>query len=142
MLLFPEEVWIRQGDLPIQQALLGLFLSANIILIYGAIAQLMLLSKHSKSGFRAAGTVVTLTILPLVVGGGLALERIKFPLVWVFSPLPILTFIQGSTITALFGLLAQVVILGLLTAQLTRKLQQAGESASKALFVANSPNLD
>ncbi len=142
MLLFPEEVWVRQGDLPIQQALLGLFLSANIILIYGAIAQLMLLSKHSKSGFRAAGTVVTLTILPLVVGGGLALEGIKFPLVWVFSPLPILTFIQGSTITALFGLLAQVVILGLLTAQLTRKLQQAGESASKALFVANSPNLD
>ncbi|NES83791.1 MAG: hypothetical protein F6K10_21585 [Moorea sp. SIO2B7] len=136
ILLLPESAY-RQSDLPIQEAIMGLFLTLNLILIYGAIAQIMLFMKTSKRGIWAASTLITVMVLPMLLVGLLALEKMKIPFLWTLSPMPILVFMNGSTLTALLGLLSQLGILGLLTWRLTRQLQKAGESASKALFAAN-----
>ncbi|HEY9875138.1 MAG TPA: hypothetical protein V6D12_17020 [Candidatus Obscuribacterales bacterium] len=134
--------WVLLGfenDLKIP-ALLGLLLSANLILIYACVAQLMLFMKTQKRALWAASTVAGLIILPPIILGFLSIEPHNFPALWLFSAFASLA-VKDASITAIFmAVVGESLTLTLLGLQLTRQLRQAGESASKALF-ANRPSL-
>ncbi|MCL1472082.1 hypothetical protein [Argonema antarcticum] len=104
-----------------------LILSYNLILIYAAIAQMMLLMKTPKRGLLAATAVSGLILLPL-----LAVQ--KSPGLLLFSAFPWFAIEHASATAIFMSLLGQWSLLGLLSVQMTKKLRQAGESASKALF--------
>lgn len=127
ILLWPE----NEGKL---QAILGVIASVNLLLIYAALAQLMLLIKARKPAIWAAGTVGAAIFLPLVVLLVMSATPDKAPLLWLFSILPWVALEHASATTVFLAFIAQWSILGLLSAVLTRKLQRAGESASKALL--------
>jgi hypothetical protein len=106
----------------------------NVILIYAAIAQVMLFMNRWKRSLWTVGTVSVLIGVPIAIGVVLGISPLEIPFLWLFSPLPILALIKASATTVFLCLLAQLGILGLLTLQLTRQLQKAGESATKTLF--------
>lgn len=135
ILLVPQEVW-QEKNITLQQALLGLLLTLNLILIYAAIFELMVFMSKSKQVLWLVGTVGGGIVLPLIIGLNLGIEPLNMPFIWLFSPLPILTLVHASIPTVLLGLLAQLGVLSLLTLQLTRQLQQVGESTSKRLFIS------
>ncbi|NEP10446.1 MAG: hypothetical protein F6K14_09555 [Symploca sp. SIO2C1] len=136
ILLLPEKVW-NEGDLTTHKALFGLLLTINLILLYGAINQLMLFLKTSKPDLWTTGIIVTLIILPFFLGGILGIEPLEMPFFLMFSPFPVLALVNGSITTVFLGLLAQLGVVGFLSLQLTKKLQKAGETESKALFSGN-----
>jgi hypothetical protein len=127
ILLWPE----NEGKL---QAILGVIASVNLFLIYAVLAQLMLLMKARKPAIWAVGTVGAAIFLPLVVLLLMSATPDKAPLLWLFSILPWLALEHASATTVFLAFFAHWSILGLLSAVLTRKLQRAGESASKALL--------
>lgn len=117
------------------QLLSGLVLNLTFILICAALTQLMLLLKTNKRAIWASGTVVAMTlVLPALLslvmihpgknGGGL----------WLFTSAPWEALRYASTTLVAQALFVQWCILSVLSWQLTRQLQQAGESDSKALF--------
>jgi hypothetical protein len=144
-LLISAAIWIpwillglgqveSKGEFTTPRVLLGLLLTINVILIYAAIAQVMLFMNRWKRSLWAVGTVSVLIGVPIAIGVVLGISPLEIPFLWLFSPLPILALINASATTVFLCLLAQLGILGLLTLHLTRQLQKAGESASKALF--------
>ncbi|MCA1993125.1 MAG: hypothetical protein LDL41_13970 [Coleofasciculus sp. S288] len=135
ILLVPHEVW-QEENIKLHQALLGLLLTLNLILIYAAIVELMVFMSKSKQLMWLLVIVGGGIVLPLVIGLNLGIEPINMPFIWLFSPLPILTLVNASIPTVLLGVLAQLGVLSLLTLQLTRQLQKAGESTTKMLFAS------
>ncbi|HEY9794643.1 MAG TPA: hypothetical protein V6D30_03300 [Leptolyngbyaceae cyanobacterium] len=116
-------------------ALSGLVLILNLILLYAALTQLMLLMKTPKRTIWAAGTVVSAIFLPPLIlsmlslnpgqnGGGL----------WLFTAFPWYAVEKASATLICQVLFVHWSILGVLTLQLTRQLRRAGESASFALL--------
>ncbi|NET38003.1 MAG: ABC transporter permease [Cyanothece sp. SIO1E1] len=114
--------------------ILVLLLSLASILVLAAIAQLILLMKTSKRSLWASGVVSAGVILPPIVLGMLEMTVHLTPVPWLFSAFPwiALDYVAASSILLVF--LGQLGLLSLLSWQLTRKLHQAGESASKALL--------
>lgn len=127
MLLFPLEEY----KIP---ALLGLFLSANIILIYAAIAQLMLLMKTAKRGLWASVTIGALIVLPIVYFAFLSIDPSRTPWMWLFSFLPGIAAESATLSTIFLALLGQWLAIALVSFQMTKQLQKAGQSATKALL--------
>ncbi|MBW4497160.1 MAG: hypothetical protein KME26_29710 [Oscillatoria princeps RMCB-10] len=127
ILLWPQ----NEGKL---QAFLGVIAGVNLLLIYAALAQLILLIKARKPAIWAAGAVGAAIFLPLVVLLQLSATPEKAPVLWLFSILPWVALEHASATSVFLTFIAQWGILGLLSAVLTRKLQRAGESASKALL--------
>lgn len=127
-----------KGQFTTLTALLGLFLTMNLILIYAALSQLMVFITRSQRMLTFVGMGGTFIVLPLVIGAVLGIEPLQIPFVWIFSPVPVLALVKGSIPTIFLGWLAQLSILVLLTFQLTRQLRKAGESASKSLFPERS----
>ena len=114
--------------------LFGLLLSGSMILIYAAIAQLMLLLKTPKRSLFAAATIGTALLVPF---GSLAVFG-TFPAhapgLWLFSLLPVAATAYAKTSTILLALLGQWLVVALIGFQLTRQLQKAGQSQTKALL--------
>ncbi|NET59558.1 MAG: ABC transporter permease subunit [Symploca sp. SIO2E6] len=137
LLLLPEQL-LQQDDLTTLKALLSLLLTMNLILLYGAIHQLTLFLKTSKPELWTTGIMVAVMSLPFLMGGILGVEPLQMPFVLMFSPFPVLALVNGSITTVFFGLLAQLGVISLLSLQLTKKLQKAGESESKALLTSAS----
>ncbi|WP_017718830.1 hypothetical protein [Kamptonema formosum] len=127
ILLWPQ----NEGKL---QAILGVIAGVNLLLIYAALAQLMQLIKARKPAIWAAGAVGAAIFLPLAVFLVLSATAEKVPVLWLFSIFPWLALEHASATTVFLAFIAQWSILGLLSAVLARKLQRAGESASKALL--------
>jgi hypothetical protein len=121
-----------------QSALLGLLVTVNVILLYVAIAQVMIFMKHWQRLVWSFGTVGAAVGLLIVVWSVLQIDPLQLPFLWLFSPLPVLALTNASATTVFLGLLAQLSVLGLVTLQLTRQLHKAGESTSKALFAGHS----
>jgi hypothetical protein len=121
----------------------GLFAVAffvSLMLIYATIAQLMLLIKKKKRSPWAAGTVGAAIFLPPLFLGMSGINPYDNPTPWLFSTFPWAGIEHAATTTIFMALLSEWGVLVLLNLQLTRQLQRAGESASKALF-AGRPSL-
>lgn len=119
-------------------AFLGLLLFVNSILIYAAIAQLMLFMKTAKRGVWAAGTVATLIVLPVAVFAVLSIEPTQAPTAWLFSTFAWVAVKDAATAPVLLTILGEWLTLTLLGLQLTRQMQRAGESTTKALFAGRA----
>jgi hypothetical protein len=133
LLFLPEDV-LSNPDLSKLEAILAILLTIGIILIYAVISHVLLLTKQVRSRTNRMAIFATIIILPLLISGVVQLIDIPFPQIWLFTPLPILFFGQGSIITAVLGFCLQLIIIGLLTWQFTKQIQKVGESATKALL--------
>ena len=139
----PSFVWILLWPTEYLDKIKGLFAVAffvSLMIIYASIAQLMLLMKTQKRSLWAAGTIVGLNVLPLMILQVLSVSTYDNPTPWLFSTFPWMGIEHAPTTTTFMALLSEWGVLVLLNLQLTRQLRRAGESASKALF-ANRPSL-
>lgn len=125
-------------DFTLPMALLGLFLTLNVIVIYVAIAQVMIFMSRWKQSLWIVGTVGVLGGGLLAIWATMGMSPLDLPFLWLLSPLPIVAFTNASATTIFLGLLTQVGILGLLTLQLTRQFRKLGESTSKGLFTQSA----
>lgn len=119
---------------PKLQSLGQLILSCNMILIYAAIAQLLLLMQNQKHVLWAIATIGGAILLPpiyyLLTDGSSSI-----PGLWIFSVLAIIFEPQSVSATKIgWGVWGQWGILGLLSISLSLQLKRAGASSSKALL--------
>jgi len=126
-------LWPENGEK--MAAVGGMLICANLISIYGAIAQLVLLSKLPKRGSLATSTVFASLLLPLVV----VVQEKTTPMFLMFAIFgsAFLAIGEASAIGIFMAILGQWSILGLLNFQLTRQLRKFGESHSKALLAGS-----
>jgi ABC-2 family transporter protein len=114
--------------------LLGVLFSISLTMICATIVQLMLMLKTPKRSLWAAGTVAAIFGLPPFIMSITGLTSSTAPEVWLFSTFPWPGIEYSTTTSALMGLLFEFSVLALLNIQLTRRLQQAGKSETKALL--------
>ena len=120
-------------------ALWAILFNMSFLLLCATVAQLMLLMKAQKRAIWAASTVGGFIILPPIILGFLSMYPDKTPALWLLSAFPWASVEHTVGISVGFPLIAQSLTLVLLNLQLTRRLQKAGESATKALLSAKSP---
>ena len=113
--------------------LFGLLLSGSMILVYAVITQLMLLLQTPKRSLLAAATVGTMLIVPVGYAAIFGISPVHAP-IWLFSLLPVAATAYAKTSTILLAMMAQWLGIALLGFQLTRQLQKAGQSQTKALL--------
>lgn len=137
VLLLPEQnnslfnTWEQYSK---NQVILTFFLTANLILICAAIAQLTLLMKTRKPEIWAATAVSAVIILPLVTMAALGFTFENNPNWFLISPLAAIAIQKASTTAIFLTILGQWSVLALLSLQLTRQLRKIGESNSKSLL--------
>jgi hypothetical protein len=127
ILIWPEETEKNA-------ALGGLLLFVSLTLIYAVVAQLMLLMKTHKRGIWAAATVGTLIVLPFIVFALLSIDPDDQPVFWLFTAVYWGATEYTSWTSVLLAFAGQVAALGGLTWLLKRRVNQLGESATKALL--------
>lgn len=132
-MLILQIVFVLQ-DVDKLPALISLVIGANLILIYTAIAQLLMFMRTQKFTLWITGTVGGAISLPPAILTLLTLEPEKVPGLWLFTPFAWNAIEQASASTIFLALLGQWSIFTLCSLRMNRQLQQAGESASKALF--------
>ncbi|NER45663.1 MAG: hypothetical protein F6J92_03010 [Symploca sp. SIO1A3] len=118
-------------------ALWALLLNMGFILVCATVAQLMLLMKAQKRAVWATTTVGGLIILPPIILGFLSMYPNKTTALWLLSAFPWASVEHSVGISVAFALMAQSLVLAVLNFRLRRKLQKAGESATKALLSGN-----
>ncbi|MEB3335966.1 MAG: hypothetical protein VKJ46_00775 [Leptolyngbyaceae bacterium] len=116
------------------EAIASILLSLGMILVYGAIAQVLLFMKTQKRVLWAFGSVGSIVVLPVLVLSVLSLRPEIFPGLWLFSAVPWAALDYISAMSAFLGFLGQISMVSLLSFQLTRQLRKSGESASKTLM--------
>jgi hypothetical protein len=122
------------------QILFGVAFFFSLMIIYATIAQLMLLMKTNKRSLWTAGTIGALVVLPPMTLALLGVQPSENAMLFLFSTFPWAAIEYTATTTTIMALLGEWSALVLLNLQLTRQVQRAGESASKALF-AKRPSL-
>ena len=116
------------------QGLASVAINFTLISIYAVVAQLLLLMKSKKRAIWATAVVGGLAFLPPPILLMLSTEPRDNPLLWLFSGLSWLGAEYAVPSAVLSALLIQLSILGWLSFLLIRKLNRAGESASKAVL--------
>lgn len=120
-------------------AILGLLVTASLIVFYASIGQLMLLLKTPKRAVWTATVVGGIIILPPIIFGFLSLSPSVEPTLWLFSAFPWASIQYAAGTSVLVALVGQSLALVLLNLQLTRQLRKAGESSTKALLSGRTP---
>jgi hypothetical protein len=120
-------------------AIWGLLVTVTLISVYAALAQVMLFMKTPKRAPLAATSVASLIVLPPIVFSLLAMTPTTNPGMWMFSAVPWIGLETVSGISVFLAAIGQSLMVGLLSLQLTRQLQKAGESTTKALLSGRSP---
>jgi hypothetical protein len=115
-------------------AFLSLIIGASLILVYAAIAQLLVFMRTQKQALWITGAIGAAVALPPAILSLLAMSPEKAPGLWLLTPFTWTSIEHASTSTIFLALLGEWSIFTLCTLQMTRQLQKAGESASKALF--------
>ena len=132
VILLPWIIFWLKSEFKIP-GLWALLLHISFILVCATVTQLMLLMKAQKRSVWAATTVVGLIVLPPIIFGFLSMSPYDAPAMWLFSAFPWASVEHAAGISVGFALMAQSLALAMLNLQLTRRLQKAGESATKAL---------
>jgi hypothetical protein len=116
-------------------ALVGLILTINMILLYGTIAQWILLQKSSKRTLWVAGAIASLITLPQLCLSLLRVFPSQLTWPWFFSAFPMLAvYHQISLWPLLLSVLGQWTVLSFISFQMSRQLRRLGESSTKALL--------
>ncbi|HEY9673741.1 MAG TPA: ABC transporter permease subunit [Waterburya sp.] len=119
-------------------SLWGLVVSMSMMLVYAVIAQMMLLMKTPKRAVWATASVGGLIALPPIIFGFLMITPESSPIVWLFSAFPWASLEYATGINVFLAVISQSLAFGLLSLQLKRQLQKAGESSTKALLSGRS----
>jgi hypothetical protein len=110
----------------------GFLLEANVILIYGTLAQLMLLMKTPKRAIAAISVIGALIILPVASAiAFISLDKVSF--IFLFSAIPAAVTEYATLTQIIASILCQWAIIAFLSFQIVQKLRKAGASATKAL---------
>jgi hypothetical protein len=120
------------------QALATIALGVTFVLICAAIAQMMLFARHQRRAILAMGTVSGALFLPPILLSALGFSPYKAPLLWLFTAFAFGALEHVSAMTVVFSFLGHLTILSTLTMQITRQLQKAGESETKALLMGRA----
>lgn len=123
-----------------ERAIAGLGLSFSMLAVYAVLAQLLLLLSSPKRSFWAFGSVSAAVVLPVLVLAILSLSPHKAAGLWLFSAVPFAAIHEATAHEILLSWLGQFSIVSLLSLNLTRQVQQLGESASKALLSDRPPH--
>jgi hypothetical protein len=94
----------------------------------------MLLMKTNKRSLWAVGTIAALLVVPPMSLSILGIEPMENATLWLVSTFPWAAIEHAATTTGLMVLLGEWTVLVLLNVRLTRQLQRAGESQTKALL--------
>jgi hypothetical protein len=78
-----------------------------------------------------------LTIMPIVCLSLLGIRPDAMPWLWFFSALPGIAVPSAAATTILLSLLGQWLMIAWLGFQLSRQLQKAGESETKAFYLGS-----
>ncbi|PSF34468.1 hypothetical protein C7H19_18745 [Aphanothece hegewaldii CCALA 016] len=115
--------------------IVGLFITVNMILIYGTIAQWILLQKTQKRSLWVGGAIASLITLPQLFLSILRIFPDDLAWPWFFSAFPMLAVQhQMSLFPLLMSVLGQWTALSLISFQMSRQLRKLGESSTKALL--------
>jgi hypothetical protein len=112
----------------------GFILNIGLVMICASIVQWMLLMKMPKSSIWAAATILTITILPIIIFGIFRVEPDDSPAMWLFSIVPVVAAKYTTETSIGLAIIGQWLLIVLGNIQITRQLQKAGESATKALL--------
>jgi hypothetical protein len=127
-------IWLFSSGGSGFRILTGTLLNLSMILLYAASAQLFFMMKSQKRVAWASVSITTLIFLPLAI---VACFASNYPAtvapVGLFSLVAFWSLDHVSMTTICLSLLAQWVAIALVNIRLTKVLQKAGESKSKAL---------
>ncbi|MDP5338439.1 MAG: hypothetical protein NWQ28_07655 [Nodularia sp. (in: cyanobacteria)] len=121
----------------------ALIFAFSLLMIYAALAQLLLFMKNDLRLLWTNGIIGAVIILPPIVLGLLFSETGNQTFLWLFSIAAPVIFLhlQNQTLfnvmSSFVAILGHAGILGLLLFQTQRQLQKAGESATKVLLTRN-----
>ncbi|MEA5515269.1 hypothetical protein [Nodularia sp. UHCC 0506] len=121
----------------------SLIFAFSLVVIYAALAQLLLFMKNGQSLLWTNGILGAVIILPPIILGMLFSQPSNQTFLWLFSVTAPLLFVYPPNHNSLgamlpfLAILGHASILGLLLFQTKRQLQKAGESATKALLAKN-----
>lgn len=117
------------------QVLAGVLLNVNMILVYAAIAQLLLFMKNQKRTVWAGTTVTAMMLFPLGImalfGNG---EPAKTAIFGLFSVASVWAVEYVSTTAICLSILGQWLAIVAVSFQMSKQLQKAGESETQALL--------
>ena len=114
--------------------LIVLGLSLSLLVMYAAIAQLVVFMQAQQQGLWILGVLSAAIILPPLTLGLLSVDIVTEPTLWLFT---VFAFgaIKNAGISSIFiALLGQLSLLTLCSVQMTRQLKKAGASNSTNLF--------
>ena len=120
-------------------ALWALMVNMSLIVVYAAVAQLILFMKLRKRAAWAAVTVGLLILVPPIIFPFLSMTPDKNPGVWLLSAFPWVAVENTNAIAVFLSVIGQSLTVGLLGVQLTRRLRSAGESSTKAMLSGRPP---
>ncbi|MBE9006579.1 hypothetical protein IQ259_16285 [Fortiea sp. LEGE XX443] len=123
-------------------SLMALAFAGSLAIIYAALTQLILFTKNEQRLLWATGVLIAVIVLPPILLALFFSNPDNNSFVWLFSiaaPLIALSPPGDNTLSfaPFLAILGHFCILTILVSQLTRKLQKAGESATKALLAKN-----
>jgi hypothetical protein len=123
-----------------QPAFFSMVIGGNLLLICAAIAQMLTFMRAQKQGWWISGALAGVMLLPTAILTVLSIAPEQIPGLWLFTPFAGLA-IEKASYTAIFiSLLGQWSVFTLCTIRMTRQLQRAGESTTKALM-SDRPSL-
>ena len=117
----------------LSNALWGLLISANVILLYAIIAQFILSMKFQKRAVVASATILSLIIVPFFLLT-FAQARGDSLIAGLFTFIPVVILEQVQLSTVMVAILGQWLTIALVGFQMTKQLRQAGASETKMLF--------
>lgn len=123
-----------------QPAFLSMVIGGNLLLICAAIAQLLTFMRAQKQGLWIAGALGTVILLPTAILTVLSISPYQIPGLWLFTPFAWFALEKASNATIFLALLGQWSAVTLCTIRMTRQIQRAGESSTKALM-SDRPSL-
>jgi len=112
----------------------GFLLAMNMILVYAAIAQLLMLARTNKRALLAATSIGILIIFPFLCFAVLRVNPSQSPLLWFFTFLPIAATKYATLPSFALAIFSQWLGLTLLGWQINRQLNRLGASTTKALI--------
>ena len=123
-----------------QPAFLSMVIGGNLLLICAAIAQLLTFMRAQKQGLWISGALGAVILLPTAILTVLSIAPEQIPGLWLFTPFAWFALEKASNTAIFLALLGQWSAVTLCTIRMTRQLQRAGESTTKALM-SDRPSL-
>jgi hypothetical protein len=117
-----------------QPAFLSMVIGGNLLLICAAIAQLLTFMRAQKQALWISGALGAVILLPTAILTVLSIAPEQIPGLWLFTPFAWFALEKASNTAIFLSLLGQWSIFTLCTIRMTRQLQRAGESTTKALM--------